>query len=232
MVEFLVLIFFAIIIGVPIYIHCLRSKIKEKEYKIQELSGTLQCKNSTISDLEKSVDSSSVRIEQLETENIHLNSLLERATALSLTHQSEISDLQRKSDVLSASLDKLQKVKSDSENAKSRLDSLSEDHGALKTWVVHTQGLCRKFLPQNREKYVWGNNIDCTRLHNAFAEDIQHTDILIRANYTSSKDGTTYETTLVNCTCPDFKFNTQGEPCKHMYTLALELGLFLLPSQV
>lgn len=36
-------------------------------------------------------------------------------------------------------------------------------------------------------------------------------------------DGNVYHTTLNSCTCPDFQF--RRAPCKHMYRLALEVGL-------
>lgn len=41
--------------------------------------------------------------------------------------------------------------------------------------------------------------------------------------HSSTKHDTIYKTTLVNCTCPDFSIS--NHPCKHMYKLALELGI-------
>lgn len=39
-----------------------------------------------------------------------------------------------------------------------------------------------------------------------------------------------YHVTLEDCTCPDFQYNQKGKkPCKHMYRLAMELGLFPYP---
>ncbi len=108
--------------------------------------------------------------------------------------------------------------------------TLSVDYNNLKNWVSNTKQLSRALLPKNQSEYTWSKDVDCTRLHHAFAEGIHHSDILTRAKYISAKDGTEYETTLTSCTCPDFKYNTQGKPCKHMYTLALELGIFLLPN--
>ena len=41
--------------------------------------------------------------------------------------------------------------------------------------------------------------------------------------HSSTKHDIIYKTTLVNCSCPDFSVSNQ--PCKHMYKLALELGI-------
>lgn len=40
-----------------------------------------------------------------------------------------------------------------------------------------------------------------------------------------SSSGATYSVSLTSCTCPDFQ--NRHQPCKHMYRLALELGLLL-----
>ena len=42
----------------------------------------------------------------------------------------------------------------------------------------------------------------------------------------SSRNGTTYTTTLQNCTCHDFAITHGAMPCKHILRLAGELGLF------
>ncbi len=47
-----------------------------------------------------------------------------------------------------------------------------------------------------------------------------------RAKFASAK-GRTYTTTLLKCSCGDF--HSRKLPCKHMYKLAMELGLDDLP---
>ena len=42
----------------------------------------------------------------------------------------------------------------------------------------------------------------------------------------TSKNGGTYTTTLDACTCRDFFVNRQRRPCKHIFRLAEELGIF------
>lgn len=68
------------------------------------------------------------------------------------------------------------------------------------------------------------------RVRSALEEQFQiFTPLSVCAHISSSSSpNTVYETTLLTCTCPHFQY--RHEPCKHMYRLAIELGLLLNSS--
>lgn len=68
------------------------------------------------------------------------------------------------------------------------------------------------------------------RMMRANASDIIIKEIDKEARYGVFVGGRIYRTTLVSCTCPDFK--ERKLPCKHMYRLASEFGLIELPDPV
>lgn len=67
------------------------------------------------------------------------------------------------------------------------------------------------------------NFIDDPRLYSVLKGSISYdAPVEVKARVRGSQ-GDVYDTTLYDCTCPDFKFRRQ--PCKHMYYLAVDLGL-------
>lgn len=62
------------------------------------------------------------------------------------------------------------------------------------------------------------------RLLNAIKESMKIRDFQSSAKITSEHQNT-YHTTLTSCTCMDFQI--QKKPCKHMYRLAMEIGLLI-----
>lgn len=50
-------------------------------------------------------------------------------------------------------------------------------------------------------------------------------DTHIESGIFASSEGGFYETTLEECTCPDFAIHGRLQPCKHMIRLAMEFGL-------
>ena len=48
----------------------------------------------------------------------------------------------------------------------------------------------------------------------------------IKAEFESSREGKIYVTTLTSCTCKDFALGRGERPCKHIFRLAEELGVF------
>jgi len=73
-----------------------------------------------------------------------------------------------------------------------------------------------------RQKLKLESNSRLMRAQAEHAEIIGPLSVSVRIK---SSSGKTYEVTLDNCSCEDF-YRT-GRPCKHMYRLALELGLYL-----
>ncbi len=103
----------------------------------------------------------------------------------------------------------------------------------LHQWISDTCGKALSICQSSVFSFDWDGDPDCLRLYHALDEKIiPHKGINVQANFTSQDTGEVYETTLRSCTCKDFKFNTKGAPCKHMYALALQLGIFLVPDRV
>lgn len=69
-------------------------------------------------------------------------------------------------------------------------------------------------LKHNLKEWNAQRQNDCT---------IKQLDKLNRYALFSGKQGKPYRTTLISCTCPDFK--ERKLPCKHMYKLAQSLEL-------
>ena len=69
----------------------------------------------------------------------------------------------------------------------------------------------------------------CSRMAEALSPDFTLKSLekdFKRATFANAK-GRKYTTTLLKCSCGDF--HSRKLPCKHMYTLAIELGLDDLP---
>lgn len=85
--------------------------------------------------------------------------------------------------------------------------------------------LKERFINHYKSFVTWKNIDNPARLTHSFSDKITVKHLSVQANVTSENSNNEYTTTLTSCTCPDFKFNTNGDPCKHMYALAMRIGI-------
>ncbi len=74
-----------------------------------------------------------------------------------------------------------------------------------------------KARPQDENARQWADGVKFKTINAKQCYGIIYGDV-----------GEKYITTLVNCTCSDYK--KRRFPCKHMYKLAMELGVYTAPS--
>lgn len=155
-------------------------------------------------------------------------------------YQSRIASLEQ---ALSSSKARLDQTVSESEsnldNLRSKISQLQsnidarESKAILHQWISDTCGKALSICESSVFPFDWDGDPDCLRLYHALDEKIiPSSGIRVKATFASNHDNTIYVTTLTSCTCPDFRYNTNGQPCKHMYALALQLGIFLVPDRV
>lgn len=100
--------------------------------------------------------------------------------------------------------------------------------GSTKTIVYYHPAPLRP-----EEHYVWIRNVGLHRMpsqierqHRAIGVPLYAKNVDEQLHAARIWD---YVVTLEECTCPDFE--KRGKPCKHMYRLAHELGVFELESE-
>lgn len=76
--------------------------------------------------------------------------------------------------------------------------------------------------------FAGNSDLENARLIKASTSSMAIKNFNISANISSKLSNNVYQTTLSSCTCEDFKH--RHIPCKHMYRLALEIGLLLNES--
>jgi len=167
----------------------------------------------TIQNLSKSLDSSNGRAKQ---------------------NEQCIAEQCRKITELESNISNLSAINSDLSKANAELSAKNAEISKLNQYSRYKNtaafNVANKYLGTSSFKYSWSNDPDYTRIYNAMFDELVPHAVTVAAEYISKKDGSVYHTTLSSCTCPDFKFNTKGtKPCKHMYALALEFGLFVTP---
>ncbi len=102
---------------------------------------------------------------------------------------------------------------------KEKIYQLSKNYQNLKNYSLD-------FIKSHPQFSIWESDTDLSRFHHTLSEKIQiDHNIAISAKVHSSESEEIYTTTLTSCTCRDFKYNTHGKPCKHMYALAWQLGI-------
>ena len=114
-------------------------------------------------------------------------------------------------------------------NIDKEIESKVADKLRLHTESVLKRGLFRKTLVS----YDVHSRLPI-ETNSSFMKALQDDAEIIVPIHVSAKikgsQETPYDVTLDSCTCPDFK-NTK-QPCKHVYWLALELGLLLsIPTE-
>ena len=93
------------------------------------------------------------------------------------------------------------------------------------------ENIVNEFLSDNKETWLqWESSLhddpeQIKRQKSAKSKELSPIEVRAFSGvFRGSKKN--YEATLSNCTCPDFAI--RKKPCKHMYRLANELGVFLL----
>lgn len=133
-----------------------------------------------------------------------------------------VSEYELRLDILRSKISDLQ----------SNIDS-RESKAILHQWISDTCNKAISLCESSVFPFDWDGDPDCLRLYHALDEKIvPNAGIRVKANFASNHDNSIYVTTLNSCTCPDFRYHTNGQPCKHMYALALQLGIFLVPDRV
>lgn len=103
---------------------------------------------------------------------------------------------------------------------------LKEKNYQLSKNYQDLQNYSLDFITSHPQFSIWNSDTDLSRFHHTLSEKIQiDPNMAITANVHSSGSGETYTTTLTSCSCRDFKYNTHGKPCKHMYALAWHIGI-------
>ncbi len=142
------------------------------------------------------------------------NSLKEDLRKLNINNDSlqrQIENLKNKNQQLQENIDTLQN------NFEKKLDQ-----------IVVEKVCSTRFKPQYESIPIFRNFSEIPLHDGRFMRSVKE-NMRIR-NFTASalitsESKNTYHTTLTQCDCVDFKIN--GNPCKHMYRLAMELGLLI-----
>lgn len=151
----------------------------------------------------------------------YLESVRKKRHELSL----EINEYKKKNEVLSKQLrdpEKESKIKS----LEQELSSTNEKLDVLRKQIFDAVNNTPSLSNSPCSIFDFDSAPDCLRLYHALDENITPaSEIRIEATFLSNHDNSLYVTTLNSCTCRDFRYNTHGKPCKHMYALAWQLGI-------
>ena len=119
-------------------------------------------------------------------------------------------------------------LKSQNEQLNTDISELQKNYEKLQREYAAFQNnvniLRSEYINQYKSFVEWKNTENPSRLAHSFSDKIKVKNLYVEADVTSESTTEEYKTSLTSCTCPDFRFNTKREACKHMYALATRIG--------